>query len=107
MALVQLPVSSDRANYEFKCTLDGVRYSFAFRWNERAGQWIIDIKTASGVVIVAGIPLVSGVDFLAQFKTRAGIPQGNLFLLNLVDENISPGRDDLGVNVLLMYQETA
>lgn len=107
MALVQLPVSSGRANYEFKTTLDGVRYTLAFRWNERAGRWIMDIKTASGAVIVAGIPLLSGVDFLAQLKEVKSLPQGNLFILSLVDENSSPGRDDLGVNVLLMYQEAA
>jgi len=105
MAFVQLPVSSDRANYEFKTTLDGVKYTLVFRFNNRAGHWIMDIKTASGAVIVTGILLLVGVDFLAQFQARQDLPHGNLFLLNLVDENVSPGRDDLGANVLLMYQE--
>jgi len=105
MAMVQLPVTSDRANYEFKTTLDGEKYSFAFRFNNRAGRWIMDIKTAMGAVIVAGIPLLAGVDFLAQFPAAEGLPPGSIFLLNLSDENESPGRDDLGANVLLMYQE--
>ena len=105
MALVQLPVSSDRANYEFKTTLDGEKYTLSFRFNNRAGRWIMDIKTATGTVIVAGIPLLAGVDFLAQFQTKTDLPQGSLFLVNLTDENTSPGRDDLGVNTLLMYRK--
>ncbi len=107
MALVQLPVSSDRANYELKVKLDGVKYTFAFRFNNRAGRWMMDIKTADGMVIVAGIIMLAGVDFLAQFMARVDLPPGNLFLLNLADENATPGRDDLGANVLLLYQEAA
>jgi hypothetical protein len=107
MAIVQLPVTSDRANYEFKTTLDGEKYTFAFRFNNRAGRWFMAIKTAAGAVIVAGIPLLTGVDFLAQFPTKTDFPQGRLFLVNLTDENASPGRDDLGVNTLLMYEEAA
>jgi hypothetical protein len=107
MALLQLPVTSSSANYEFKTTLDGVKYTLAFRFNNRAGRWIMDIKTGSGTIITAGIPLLAGIDFPAQFQHIEGLPHGNLFLVNLADENESPGRDDLGVDVLLMYQEAA
>lgn len=107
MALLQLPVSPDKANYEFKTTIEGTKYTLAFRFNTRAGRWIMDIKTGGGEVIVAGVPLLAGVDFLAQFTARENLPQGNLFLLNLVDENESPDRDNLGTDVLLMYQEAA
>ena len=106
MAILQLPVSSDRASYEFKITIENVKYTFAFRFNSRADRWIMDIKTGGGVMLVAGLPLLIGVDLLAQFKDAKEIPQGNLFLVNLFDQNESPGRDDLGNNVLLMYQET-
>ncbi len=105
MALIQLPVNSDQANYEFKTTIDGTKYTFAFRFNTRADRWIMDIKTGSGDVLVTGIPLLAGVDFLARFNKDIRFPQGNLFLLNLIDENANPGRDDLGSNVLLVYQE--
>ncbi len=107
MALLQLPVSSGSGKYEFKTTLDSVKYTLAFRYNTRAGRWIMDIKTGGGVIIVAGIPLLAGCDFLAQFQAYDDLPHGNLFLLNLVDENESPDRDNLGTDVLLMYQEAA
>ncbi|MEW5804663.1 MAG: hypothetical protein AB1847_21445 [bacterium] len=106
MSLRQLPVRADTANYEFKIELDGTRYILAFRFNTRAGRWIMDVKTGQGVMLVAGIALLAGVDLLAQFRAYDGVPQGNLFLLNIEDENISPGRNDLGANVLLLYRET-
>lgn len=105
MALLQLPVSSGSANYEFKTELDGVKYTLRFRFNTRAGRWIMDIKTSQGGMLLAGIALLTGVDLLAQYRAYDGAPQGNMFLLNLQDENLSPGRDDLGNGVLLMYQE--
>ena len=104
MSLKQLPVRSDLPNYEFKTQLDGVKYIFAFRYNARAGRWIMDIKSSSDAMLLAGIPLVAGVDLLARFQ-RADIPGGNLFLVNLESEYSECGRYDLGENVLLMYQE--
>ncbi|MEW5803908.1 MAG: hypothetical protein AB1847_17575 [bacterium] len=104
LSLLQLPVKSDIGHYELKTELDKVKYTFSFRFNTRADRWIMDIKTDGGEILVAGIPLLAGVDFLSGFRADTRLPQGVLFLLNTVDENASPGRDDLGNNALLIYQ---
>lgn len=106
MALKQLPVNSDGGNYEFKTELDGVKYTLSFRFNTRLSQWIMDMATSDGTILLAGIPLLLGIDLLARFQS-ADIPQGNLFLINLESEYSECGRNDLGTNCLLMYQEAA
>ena len=106
MSVVQLPVHADYSHYEFKTVLDGIKYGFVLRWNTRAGYWILDIKSSDETVLLSGIPLLIGVDLLAICQ-YADIPQGKLFLVNLESEYTECGRDDLGENVLLMYQEAS
>lgn len=105
MSLLQLPVNSDSGNYEFKTMLEGIKYIFAFRYNTRMGRWIMDIKSSADISLVAGIPLLIGVDYLSTFQDSR-LPPGQLFLLNVEDENTECGRDDLGENVFLMYEES-
>ncbi len=106
MALLQIPVNSDSGNYEFKTTLEGIKYIFAFRYNTRMGRWIMNIKSSADISLVAGIPLLLGVDYLSTFQDSR-LPPGQLFLINLEDENVECGRNDLGVNALLMYEESS
>ena len=106
MAILQLPVTSDSANYEFKTTLDDVVYSFSFRFNTRMGRWIMDVKTEDGINLVLGLPLLIGVKLLNQFADIR-LPQGDLFMINLEDEFVDCGRNDLGENCLLLYNEAA
>lgn len=53
----------------FLVSLAGVQYQFTLQWRDTAnGGWVLDIADASSNPIVSGIPLVTGVNLLAQYK---------------------------------------
>lgn len=52
----------------FTSTLVGVQYQFTLAWRDTdGGGWFLDIADASGNALLSGIPLVTGVDLLAQY----------------------------------------
>lgn len=54
---------------DFFVALAGVQYSFKLRWRDDPnGGWVLDIADSSGNALISGIPLVTGVDLLAQYK---------------------------------------
>ncbi len=106
MALIQLPLRSDVPAFTFQTDLDATTYSFKFRYNSRMDRWSFDILTASNEPIVSGVLVVTGTLLLERFSD-ARLPQGDLFVLNKEDENVSPGRNDLQKNVFILYDEVA
>ena len=53
---------------KFKITLSGVDYWLTFRFaNTEEGGWFLQIADAAQSPIIDGIPLVTGVDLLAQY----------------------------------------
>lgn len=104
MALIKLPLRSDIPKSEFRVDLDGVTYTFAFRFNFRMERWIMDLKTENNVPLIMGIPVLIGTDFLERFQS-ADLPPGNLFAVNLEDEFVDADREDLGNNVIILYNE--
>lgn len=53
---------------KFNITLAGTTYAFTVRWNIPNASWIIDIADSGGSAIVSGVPMVTGVDLLAQYS---------------------------------------
>jgi hypothetical protein len=52
----------------FLVSLVGAQYTFTLQWRDTMnGGWVLDIADASGKAIVSGIPLVTGVNLLAQY----------------------------------------
>lgn len=50
-------------------TLKGVNYVMLFRWlNAEDGGWTVDLMDSDGIPIIAGMPLVTGADLLAQYE---------------------------------------
>jgi hypothetical protein len=106
MAYRQLPVTAGLAYQSFSVQLDGAVYTFLLRYNTRAGHWAMDLAGADGGLLVAGIALRLGVDLLSQHQ-GAAMPPGRLFIMNFVDPDQEPGRESLGRDVALIYQEAA
>jgi hypothetical protein len=104
MALVKIPIDPLRANYSMKLDLDGVTYTLSFRYNTRFAFWSMDIADAGETMILSSIPLLLGTIFLNKFP-NSNIPQGELFMLNLENENEEATRDNFGIDALLMYEE--
>lgn len=86
----------------FTTTLNGVTYNMRLTYDvAQGGCWILDIGDANGALLVAGIPLVTGVDLLAQYS-YLGIP-GALLVTTDRGAGEVPTFDGLGVTSHLYY----
>ena len=62
---IPLPATPQR----FKITLSGSDYWIALTFkNINDGGWVLAIENSSGEKLVSGIPLVTGIDLLGQYK---------------------------------------
>ena len=78
----------------FTIALAGVTYRLTTAWNIFSQCWTIDIATPDGTPIVSGIPIITGVDLLAQYA-YLGIA-GKLFVQSSGQVTKIPGFTDLG-----------
>jgi hypothetical protein len=106
MAIKEIAVVSSIPNYEFKTDLDGVTYTLAFRYNSRMDRWIMDIKTEDDDPIIMGIPILLGVSLVKRFADSR-LPAGDIFAISTGTTTSEAGKEDLGENVLLLYQEAS
>lgn len=51
----------------FSIALGGITYKMTLRWNVPSAVWMLDVADATGALLVGSIPLVTGVDLLAQY----------------------------------------
>lgn len=102
---LEIPVRSDIPSYEFKTDLENVLYNFSIRWNERMATWIMDIGDEQGVIIVGGIPLLTGINILGPYKNEL-LPPGLFVVYDETGENRNPTRENFGVDIKLLYQES-
>ena len=94
-----IPFTSDPAQ-SFSVSLDGNKYRFDARYNDRSGQWTLDITTEPmGVLLVAGVPILIGQDMLAPYVL--GI--GGLAATDTQTGGIDAGPDDLGDRVTVTW----
>lgn len=86
--------------------LDGRRYLLKLSWYGRAEAWMLDIRSSTGVVLLAGIPIRVGQDLLRPHVGDAlpGEGHGKLIVLDTSSSGIDPGRNDLGTRVRLVYE---
>jgi hypothetical protein len=87
---------------EFFIELAGVEYLAVCRWNDapEAG-WELSINTADGEPIVTALPLVTGVDLLAQHR-HVGIG-GALVVYTDADPDATPTLETLGSDSNLYF----
>ena len=94
-----------------RCDVGGIIYTFRFKYNMAMQCWIMDIYDVEGYPIggtggLSGIPLVTGVDLLGQFR-YLGIGGGVPMIVMTVavgkspDEN--PTYQNLGIDGHLYY----
>lgn len=93
MAIYEIPLASKPEAFQIK--LAGVTYKLNVVWRDAPrGGWFLDISDAGGNAIVAGVPLVTGADLLAQYA-YLGIG-GELWVQTDGDPAAVPTFDNLG-----------
>lgn len=83
-------------------TLSGVEYQITFIYrNIDQGGWFLDIDDTAGNELVHGIPLVTGVNLLAQYK-HLGFG-GGLYVQTTSDPDAVPTFDNLGGDAVVYW----
>lgn len=62
----EVPLTAD--NQTFSVTLGGKSWYMRLLWRDVAG-WILDIYDANNVPVLTGVPLIPGVNLLAQYPS--------------------------------------
>ncbi len=79
MNIVDCPLY-DAAFYTYTIDLSGDTFSLTFRWNERAGQWLMEIDDAEGNKLARGIALVPFYPLVRQLSLPS--PSGEFLLVS-------------------------
>ena len=61
----EIPLSPQAQTFSIQ--LGGVGYKVRIYWGGLQGCWLIDLLQGSGAPLVQGIPVVTGIDLLAQY----------------------------------------
>jgi hypothetical protein len=76
-------------------------YGLLVRWNIEAKCWVLDLSDTDSVPLVLGIPLVTGVDLLGQYKHLS--IGGSLVVQTDHNPDVVPTFDSLGVTGRLYF----
>jgi hypothetical protein len=86
----------------FSITLAGVSYQFTLVWRDApGGGWFLDIADQNSNPLVLGLPLVTGVDLLAQYPHLNF--SGTLTVVTSGDTNAVPTYTNLGTASKLIF----
>lgn len=69
MKLVNLPLYDDPF-YTYSAGLEGKRYIFTFRWNDRDSAWRMDIRHDNQDPIILGHKVVSSFPMMADYALQ-------------------------------------
>ena len=105
MQFFEVPLTP--VSQQFAITLGGIRLTLTVTWRNLGGAgWVLDIEDGTtGLALVHGIPLVTGIDLLAQYK-HLGIP-GGLIVTTDSDTDVVPTSGNLGVSSHLLWTDLA
>lgn len=102
MSIFEIPLNS--GSQTFTAALGPTRYKIAITWREAPyAGYFLDISDLSGVTVVSGIAMVTGVDLLEQYRYRGFA--GGLWILT--DSGLDPTYDGLGTTARLYYVSDA
>ena len=105
--MLVIPIEQTSAWFEFGCELEGVTFTFTFRFNDRDGCWYFDIADASGNALARGLKAVTGWPLLSALRTLPGLPPGELVVSDEAGLDEEPTFDSLGRRHLMFYLSAA
>lgn len=103
MALRQIPLEA-HPDFTQQCDLNGVTYSFRFRWSARGACWHMDLSTVDGVSVVSSVRLVNGFPLLRRV-VGALAPRGELYMVDTTGRDEDPNFPEFGTRFGLFYLE--
>lgn len=95
----EIPLSAQ--NQSVDVTLAGKNYTLVITWCSPMTCWMMTIKDSSSNSILAGVPLVTGADLLAQYE-YLGIG-GSMIVQTVGDADAQPTYENLGVTSRLFF----
>jgi hypothetical protein len=104
--IFEIPTTRGLPAYTQRTTLDGREYSLEFRWNERDGAWYMHLADAEGQHIRSGIRIVCRWPLLRRI-TDPRRPPGSIVAIGSSGNDTTPGFNDLGARVKLLYLDAA
>lgn len=104
MAIVEIPTSTELANYRFTIELDETVFELVFSFNQRDNHWYFDVRDVEGNTLRAGIKVVTGFPLLRLDKS-IDRPRGEILAVDPTAEDLEAGLTDLGDTVRLTYVE--
>lgn len=99
MAVYEVPLTPQAQT--FSITLLGIIYKLTLSWCSPAAAWTLLIADQDGTALVGGVPLVTGLDLLAQYR-YLGIG-GSLVVATDGDITAVPTYENLGVDSHLYF----
>lgn len=66
MIAYEIPLTAEAQSFDI--ALAGVTYHMRLYWNAVLHCWVLDILTEDQTPLVLGIPIVTGIDLLAQYR---------------------------------------
>lgn len=105
MAMRVIPIVPGNRSNSRRVQLSGREYRLDLRWSDFEGAWYLALRTAAGVLLVAGVRVVVNLPLLSGRHGVAGVPAGELVAMDVRPTPADPGLDDLGDIVRLTYWE--
>jgi hypothetical protein len=104
---VLLPIVPQGADFSFVTQLDGVAFTFGFRWNWRDSGWYLTLGDAEGTPLAQGLRVVLRTSLLGKAPFRQGFPQGYLYATDTSGQDVEAAQDDIGSRVKVYYLNAA
>lgn len=90
--------------FDMRVVLSGTDYVLLFDWHDREQRWYMSVYDQQGIVITAGLKLVSN----WPLYTRETLPQRPKGQFMVVDPNALPAQlPDFGLRTLLLFWPAA
>ncbi len=101
---IPLPISPF---FSITTILDGKSYGLTFKYSAREDRWYLTIRDVSDVLLVGSIKIVGNWPLLRRSQYIPGIPNGGLVAADFSPQGgASPGYNDLGTRVRILYYPT-
>lgn len=101
MSIYNIPLEAN-SNYDFTVTLEDLEWKFTINWNNEVEAWYCRLQGLTETDIDFNFKLVCGVDLIKPF---AIIQLGQLFMVDIEEENADPDFDNIGTRFVLAYAD--